>query len=278
MNHLLLLIENKSNCDLLIRKLSPYYQIMLPEGETPLEQPFDVCLVDSSMLQRFWSQIQIRKAAEQPLFLPCILVIARQDVDVLSHQLWQTIDDLLHYPLNERELQARIAIHLRTRHLSLEVKQQSENIQSFIYAMTHDLRAPLRAIRGFSQELWEEDQAHLSTKGKHYLETITQQSEQMNDLINALLNFCRVGYEGMSLQPVSLNQVFTSVLRTLQPDLERTQGQVLLQDEMPTILAYPALLKMVGTNLLSNALKFVAPGTTSGDRRKRDRSSFRNDP
>jgi hypothetical protein len=95
MNHLLLLIENKSNCDLLIRKLSLHYQIMLLEGETPLEQPFDVYLLDSSMLQRFWSQIQIRKAAEQPLFLPCILMIARQDVGVLSHQLWHTIDDLL---------------------------------------------------------------------------------------------------------------------------------------------------------------------------------------
>lgn len=258
MSRILLLIDNKKNGDLLAKWLGKHYEVVL--GGLALNGPFDLCLVDGPTLDRTWRQVQARKASEQPVFLPIVLITSRKDVDMVTSHLWQTTDELILAPIEKVELQARVEVLLRARRLSLELKLRNEDLESFFHAMTHDLRAPLRAIAGFAEALSEDEVASLSEKGKHYLETILKATEHMRELIDALIGFSRLGRDEIQLQDVDLKQIGETCLLTLQQEIRNRNAQVIMTGELPVVRANPILLKMVLVNLLSNALKFIAAG------------------
>lgn len=260
MSRILLLLDNKKNRDLLAAWLEMRYEVVLHDGEPSLNTLFDLCLLDGPTLDRIWKQVQARKAMEQPVFLPFVLITTRKDVDVVTRHLWQTTDELILVPIEKVELQARVEILLRARRLSLELKLRNEDLESFFHAMTHDLRAPLRAIGSFAEALSKDEAASLSGKGKHYLETIQMATEHMRELIDALIGFSRLGRDEIQLQEVDLQLISKSCLRTLQQEIQHRNAQVTLDRGLPVVRANPTLLKMALVNLLSNALKFVAPG------------------
>lgn len=259
MNRILLLLENKKNRDLLAAWLSMHYKVVA-DAEHALEQPFDVCIVDGPTLDRVWQQVQARKEREQPVFLPFVLITQLRTVDMVTRYLWQTVDELICLPIEKVELQARVEVLLRARRLSLELKLRTEDLESFFHALTHDLRSPLRAIRGFAEALAEDEGDRLSERGKHYVETIQRASVQMQELIDALVGFARLGREDLQLQQVELQAVIERCLRDVQEDIQAKQAQVSIKSPLPAVRAQSVLLKMALTNLLSNALKFVASG------------------
>ena len=261
MNRVLLLLENKRNCDLLAGWLTAYYTVVVPDNKlVALEQPFDLCIVDGPTLDRFWILVQLRKRAEELIFLPVMLLTAQRDVELITRHLWQTIDELIPTPIDKVELRARVEILLRTRRLSLELKQRNEDLQSYIHAMSHDLRAPLRAIMGFTEALFEDEADRLNEQSRHYIEMISMATEQAQDLIEALLDFARVGREEIVLQPVDVRAVIEHCLFDLQGEIHIRRATVKVDGTFPHVLAHPSLLKMVLSNLISNALKFVGDG------------------
>lgn len=260
MHRILLLLEKKKNRDLLAAWLETRYEIVKTWSEPSLTPSFDLCLVDGPTLDRIWPQVQDKKKIEQPVFLPFVLITTRKDVDMVTRHLWQGIDELILAPIEKVELQARVEILLRTRRLSLELKLRNEDLESFFHAMTHDLRSPLRAITGFSGALSEEEAGCFSTKGRHYLAIIQEATLQMQELIDALFRFARLGREEIQLQEVDLRFISEKSLGALQEEIHSKQARVSLQEELPSVRANPTLLKMALSNLLSNALKFTAPG------------------
>jgi len=260
MSRVLFLLENKKNRDLLAAWLGMRYEVVLPDSEPNLDAPFDLCLIDGPMLDRTWRQVQTKKMLEQPVFLPFVLITTRKDVDMVTRHLWQSTDELILAPIEKVELQARVEILLRTRRLSLDLKLRNEDLESFFHAMTHDLRAPLRAITGFTEALSEDESACLSQKGKHYLATIQAATEQMQELIDALVGFSRLGSDEIQLQKVDLRMICEKCLQALQQEIYDKGAHVTLTGEFPGVQANPTLLKMALTNLLSNACKFAAPG------------------
>lgn len=260
MSRILLLLDNKKNCDLLAKLLETRYDVVLPNSGRGLNKPFDLCLVDGPMLDRVWEQVQARKEIEQPIFLPFVLITSRKDVDMVTRHLWQTTDELILIPIEKVELQARVEVLLRTRRLSLELKLRNEDLESFFHAMTHDLRAPLRAIACFAEALTEDEAASLSGRSKHYLEMIQTATDQMRELIDALIGFSRLGRDEIQLQDVDLQLLVESCLRTLQQEIQNRNVQVIIARELPVVQANPTLLKIALINLLSNAIKFVALG------------------
>jgi len=259
-SRILLLLENKKNRNLLAEWLEMGYQVVLPDDEPSLNRPFDLCLVDGLTLDRIWKQVQTRKAIEQPVFLPFVLITSRKDVDMVTRHLWQATDELILTPIEKVELQARVEILLRARRLSLELKLRNEDLESFFHAMTHDLRAPLRAISGFAEALAEDEAALLSGKGKHYLATIQIATGQMRELVDALIRYSRLGRDEIELQDVDLDLIIKGCLRTLQQEIQSKHAQVMLAGELPVVQATPTLLRMALGNLISNALKFVDRG------------------
>jgi signal transduction histidine kinase len=260
MSRILLLIDHRQNRHLLAEWLTQHYQVIIPEADDALQDAFDLAIVDGPPLDRLWSQVRRRKQAEEPLFLPVLLLTSRQGVDLVTRHLWRAIDEVVLRPIEKVELQARVEILLRARRLSMVLQQRQSDLETFSYAMTHELRAPFRVIAGFAAEL--QTAGTLGDQEQHCLHRILEASSQAQELIAALHTFGRLGHEAVKLQPVSLGHVIESCLRHVQPARRMRKAQVTLQGDETLVRADPRLLKLALTNLLANALTFVAPGVS----------------
>jgi light-regulated signal transduction histidine kinase (bacteriophytochrome) len=118
------------------------------------------------------------------------------------------------------------------------------------------LRAPLRAIDGFSRILIEDHAPHLPNEVTHYLNLIQHNATQMQQLINDLLAFSRLGRQPLSKQAVDLAKMVSLCLTEMQPEKERRRLEIVVGD-LPFCQADPNLLMQVWTNLISNALKYT---------------------
>jgi signal transduction histidine kinase len=150
------------------------------------------------------------------------------------------------------ELEERVA----ERTAQLEVANQE--LEAFSYSVSHDLRAPLRHISGFSKILVEEFGATLDPRAQHYLERIRSGTQKMGLLVDELLNLARVGRHVLRAQPAGLNAIVAEVIAILQPDSEGRQVEWIVAD-LPAVECDPVLVKQIFQNLLANALKFTRP-------------------
>lgn len=260
MNRILLLLDNKTNLTLLSDWLGQRYDVIRAEHGTLFGEPFDVCLIDGPSLDRLGPAVQMRKTEENPAFLPVALITSHRKTELITRHLWQTVDDLIRVPIEKVELLARVEILLRTRQLSLDLQMRNEELESFFHAMTHDVRAPLRAITGFVEFLKEEGAERLSPQGQQDLIKIQTVTAQMQDMIEGLINFARVEHGDQQMQPVSLDLLVARCLDHLEREIQLSQAQVVICRPLPLVEGNVVLLMLALTNLVSNALKFVPPG------------------
>ena len=139
-----------------------------------------------------------------------------------------------------------------------QLETANKELEAFSYSVSHDLRAPLRHIGGFSKLLVEEFGSSLDPNAQHYLERIQSGTQKMGVLVDELLNLARVGRHALSLQPTRLNSIVAEVIAILQPDSEGRQVDWAIAD-LPAVDCDPVLVKQVFQNLLANALKFTRP-------------------
>jgi signal transduction histidine kinase len=131
-------------------------------------------------------------------------------------------------------------------------------LEAFTYSVSHDLRAPLRHIAGFSQLLLEKHSAQLSDDAHHYLTRICDDTRHMEQLVGDLLNLAHVGRQELHRQVTGLNSLVEEVLRDLQPEVEGRKIKWQIR-QLPFVDCDPVLMKQVFSNLLSNAVKFTRP-------------------
>jgi signal transduction histidine kinase len=127
---ILLLLDQRENGALLADELSRDHQVLVADEDGALEQDFDLCIVDGRALDRLWERVQRRKAREQPALLPVLLVTSRPGVKMVTRQVWRGVDELIITPIEKPELRARVAILLRARTLSLELRRQGEEARA----------------------------------------------------------------------------------------------------------------------------------------------------
>jgi len=137
-----------------------------------------------------------------------------------------------------------------------ELEAVSKELENFAYSISHDLRAPLRAVNGFTRIALEDFSAHLPEEGRRHLERVRNAGERMNELIDGLLTLSQVGRRPARRQSFPTADAVQSALAQLRA--EQNGRQIELQiSELPACEADPALLKQVWVNLLSNAIKFT---------------------
>ena len=142
--------------------------------------------------------------------------------------------------------------------LERRVVERTSELEAFSYSISHDLRAPLRAMGGFARMVHEEYGAQLPPEAGHKLERIHANAMKMGQLIDGLLNFSRLGRQPLNKCRVSPDAIVTRVLEELQA--ERTGRNVeITTGILPPCQADPTLLQQVFMNLLSNALKYTRP-------------------
>ncbi|MCX7681393.1 MAG: ATP-binding protein [Anaerolineae bacterium] len=261
-NRILLLLEHPANCRLLGQWLGERYEVVICNPSDGLDGPFDLAILDGLGLEKQGEAALVdRKRVEEPVFLPYLLVASRRDVGMVTRHLWRTVDELLLAPVQKVELQARVEILLRTRRLSLELSLRNTDLEALVRAVTHELRGPLRAISGFTHILVEEHAARLDEQGRKDLERIVSSANDMSKLIHSLLSFARIGAEPAMLEPIPVETVIRGSLHRLASEIEAQQAEVTMEGDLsPTVRTDPVLLQMILTNLLTNAIKFIAPG------------------
>ncbi len=151
--------------------------------------------------------------------------------------------------LNE-DLEQRVA--LRTTQL----EAANRELEAFSYSVSHDLRAPLRAIDGFSRILQEDFNGSIPLAATKYLGLVRNNARQMGQLIDDLLSFSRIGRQSIRKQLVEPKQIVETVLGELHAEHTDRHIEVNIS-ELPPVEADPSLLKQVYANLLSNALKYT---------------------
>jgi signal transduction histidine kinase len=153
-----------------------------------------------------------------------------------------------------RKLNAELEQRVLERTGQLEAA--NKELEAFSYSVSHDLRAPLRAIDGFSRILLEDFSADLPDEGKNYLKLVRDNARQMSQLVDDLLAFSRLGRLGLTKQTVEPTKIVRLCLAELQKEQEGRQLDLVVGDLVPC-QADPILLKQVWTNLISNALKYT---------------------
>ncbi len=142
---------------------------------------------------------------------------------------------------------------------TVELETANEELQAFSYSISHDLRIPLRAINGFAQILDRRHRQHLDEEGQHYLGNIVKAGEQMEQQIDDLLAYARLGRESLRYQPLALRDVVTRVVENLAGRLEEENGEVAIADDLPEVVGCRRLLERVLSNLIDNAITFHRP-------------------
>ncbi|MCU0633084.1 MAG: ATP-binding protein [Methanolinea sp.] len=136
-----------------------------------------------------------------------------------------------------------------------ELEHATREMESFTYSVSHDLRAPLRAIDGFSTILLMESAENLTTEEQRLLSLVKQNIHQMSLLIDGLLNLSRMGRRALQRERVNPATIISEVFEEMK-DERRGRKISLLMGDLPPCTADRSLLRQVYMNLISNALKF----------------------
>jgi signal transduction histidine kinase len=155
-----------------------------------------------------------------------------------------------------RIAQAREELEQRVEARTAELSAVNRELESFSYSVSHDLRAPLRAIVGFVQILEEDHGASFNDDARRSLERVKANATRMGQLIDDLLTFARIGRMPLTHQRVDVNHLARNAADEALATSDRPIELVI--EPLPPCLGEPVLLKQVFANLLSNAVKFTA--------------------
>lgn len=145
------------------------------------------------------------------------------------------------------------------RQINDKLQKAYEDLESFSYTVSHDLRAPLRAISGYS-EILEEDYGKLLDKdGRSMLEGIRRGVEKMNEFITDILELSRVSHGGLQLTDNDLPPLIGQVVNELRHAYTTAPIKIHIAEDMPPLRAERRLLRQLLTNLVSNAFKYAEP-------------------
>ncbi len=150
----------------------------------------------------------------------------------------------------------RAEAEILTRNQQLE--DANQELEAFTYSVSHDLRAPLRHISGFSKIVLEEYGRTLDPEGQRFLQRIQEGTSQMGLLVDDLLNLARISRTEVRFQVAGLNSIVEDVISSLKMESDGRQVEWKV-DSLPFVECDPALIKQVIQNLLSNALKYTRP-------------------
>jgi PAS domain S-box-containing protein len=150
-------------------------------------------------------------------------------------------------------------LELRVGERTAQLQAANKELESFSYSVSHDLRAPLRAVSGFAEIIARRHRGSLNEEGRHYFDNIVKAGERMGRLIDDLLTYSRLGRAGVRLEPVPLAGVFADISKELKRHVDALRGTISIVEDLPNVKGDTTLLRQIFTNLLENAITFHKP-------------------
>jgi signal transduction histidine kinase len=274
MERVLLLMDHKENRRLLADWLATRYLVLPEEADQAVDEQYDLGILDGTALDRLADAIQTRKKREEPVFLPFLLVTPRHAVGLVTGHLWQSIDEVIHSPIDKVELQARTEVLLRGRQQSVdlhdatrqklaelvnELAEANRSKDDFQAMLAHELRNPLAPICNGLHIL-----KMVGTNGatvEHVRQMMERQVQHLVRLVDDLLDVSRITHGNITLlkEPLDLATVVAQAIETARPALD-AQGHELTISLPPEPLPLEGdlhRLAQVLANLLNNAAKYT---------------------
>ena len=154
-----------------------------------------------------------------------------------------------------------VELESQVRARTAELRETIGELEAFSYSVSHDMRAPLRAMQGYTQLLLATHAATLDPESLDHLRRVNASAGRLDALISDVLTYSRLLRSEIVLEPIDLGELVRLVIATY-PQLQASGAVIVIEGTLPTVLANEASLTQCISNLLSNAVKFVAPGVT----------------
>jgi signal transduction histidine kinase len=195
---------------------------------------------------------------QKPFKLKVMLPVLRRGLEI--RRLRTENSELRQAQATIQRLNEELEQRVRDRTRELEAANQelaiaNKDLESFSFSVSHDLRAPLRTVRGFCEIYMQEFGQSIPAEGRSLLERVCEGGERMSQLIEDLLAFARFSRQPLSKRPVGLESIVRRIVEDLRAKQERVVDVRIT--ELPECHGDPALLEQVLVNLLSNAFKFT---------------------
>ncbi len=259
--------DNADMRNYLCRLLSTRWHVDVAEdGEAALisifNNPPDLVLSDV-MMPKLDGFGLLRSLREDPRTsqLPIILLSARAGEETVLEGLETSADDYIIKPFSSRELFARVQSHLelarQRRQWAEDLKRAYHELEAFSYSVSHDLRAPLRTISGFSNILRNEYASQIDEQGCGYLQRIESGTQRMGLLIDDLLRFSQCVRVSLSRERINMTVLARKILREFEEREPKRKVEVKIAEDL-FVDADPNLFSIMLDNLLSNAWKFTS--------------------
>ena len=142
------------------------------------------------------------------------------------------------------------------------LREAIAQMEEFSYSVSHDLRAPVRAMQGYANAALELYGDRLDARGRDFLDRIIRGSTRMDRLIQDVLTYSRIARSEIQLQPVSLQKLVPEVIQHY-PEMQPPRAEIVIRDPLHDVVAHEPSLTQAVSNLLSNGVKFVAPGSVA---------------
>jgi PAS domain S-box-containing protein len=184
--------------------------------------------------------------------------------DQESREIAQEVANQLAIVIQQAQLREQLQhyaeeLEQRVVERTAQLAEMNQELEAFTYSVSHDLRAPLRTIQGFTQALLEDCGEHLEDFCYSYIDSIIGDAAQMNELINDLLNYSRLTHTQIQIQPAALEEVVNEALSQLTAQIQEKQAHIQVAHSLPLVFAHRPTLVQVVVNLISNAIKFTQP-------------------
>jgi signal transduction histidine kinase len=142
---------------------------------------------------------------------------------------------------------------------TVRLQETIGELEAFSYSVSHDMRAPLRAMEGYAKALLSDYHDRLDPEARHWLDRILRSAHRLDSLIKDVLSYSRVAKEEIELSPVDLPRLIDDILST-NPEFQAPRVRIVIEKPLHRVLGHEASLTQCVTNLLGNAIKFIADG------------------
>jgi len=153
-----------------------------------------------------------------------------------------------------------------------ELQETVSELESYSYSISHDMRAPLRAMEGYASILLDEASQGLDPEHQSYLRKIAGGARRLDNLIQDILSYSQLSRGELKLMPVDVDRLVNDIVEQY-PGMQPPEADIRIEGKLPTILGNEASLTQCLANLLGNAIKFVKPGTTPRIRIRAERKN-----
>lgn len=247
-----------------------FWQIL----RTPIQTATDVLfsdLIHSDDRERFiglvnskentLTELRLQVGSNEPIWVD--LIITHVDNGIDPAYFIFVLLDISHLKQVEEDLRdLNIDLENRVEQRTIQLKQANQDLENFAYSVSHDLRAPTRALTGYSSILIQDYQDTIGPDGMTMLHNIHDSGLHMNQLIDDLLRYARLGQKSVAPKEIDLRSVLDEMQLELAQTIQESNVLLKIEDNVAdiTVLGEPTLLHQVFINLLDNAIKYQHPG------------------